>query len=69
MMASPAEGDEGRAVDVIYLVFSKAFGTVSHDILLTKLRKYGIEEWTARWVENCLTGQAQRVVIGGTESG
>jgi len=29
--------DEGRAVDVVYLYFSKVFGTVSHDILLGKL--------------------------------
>uniref|UniRef100_A0A8B9BY01 Reverse transcriptase domain-containing protein n=1 Tax=Anser brachyrhynchus TaxID=132585 RepID=A0A8B9BY01_9AVES len=34
-----------------------------------KLRKCGIEEWTVRWVENWLTGQAQRVMIGGAESG
>uniref|UniRef100_A0A8B9ZP01 Reverse transcriptase domain-containing protein n=1 Tax=Anas zonorhyncha TaxID=75864 RepID=A0A8B9ZP01_9AVES len=61
--------DGGRAVDVIYLDFSKAFNTVSHDILIAKLRKCGIEEWTARWVENWLTGQAQRVVIGRAESG
>uniref|UniRef100_A0A8B9V0B7 Reverse transcriptase domain-containing protein n=1 Tax=Anas zonorhyncha TaxID=75864 RepID=A0A8B9V0B7_9AVES len=61
--------DEGRVVDVIYLDFSKAFDTVSHDILLAKLRKCGIDEWTVRWVENWLTGQAQRVVISGTESG
>uniref|UniRef100_A0A8B9CLM1 Reverse transcriptase domain-containing protein n=1 Tax=Anser brachyrhynchus TaxID=132585 RepID=A0A8B9CLM1_9AVES len=59
----------GRAVDVIYLDFSKAFDTVSHDILLAKLRKCGVEEWTIRWVENWLTGRAQMVVIGSTESG
>uniref|UniRef100_A0A8C3CN94 Reverse transcriptase domain-containing protein n=1 Tax=Cairina moschata TaxID=8855 RepID=A0A8C3CN94_CAIMO len=61
--------DGGRAVDGIYLDFSKAFNTVSHDILLAKLKKCGTDEWTARWVENCLTGQAQRLVIGGAESG
>ncbi|GAB0202606.1 mitochondrial enolase superfamily member 1 [Grus japonensis] len=33
--------DEGRAVDVVYLDFSKAFGTVSHNILTGKLRKCG----------------------------
>uniref|UniRef100_A0A8C3BR72 Reverse transcriptase domain-containing protein n=1 Tax=Cairina moschata TaxID=8855 RepID=A0A8C3BR72_CAIMO len=60
--------DGGRAVDVIYLDFSKAFDTVSHDILLAKLRKCGIDEWTARWIENWLTGQAQGVVIRGAES-
>ena len=53
----------------MYLDFSKAFDTVSHGILLAKLRKCGIEEWTVRWVENWLTGRAQRVVIGGAESG
>ncbi|GAB0209656.1 mitochondrial enolase superfamily member 1 [Grus japonensis] len=38
--------DEGRAVDVVYLDFSKAFGTVSHNILVGKLRKCGLDEWT-----------------------
>jgi len=36
--------DEGRAVDVVYLNFSKAFDTVSHNILLEKLRKCGLDE-------------------------
>ena len=43
---------EGRAVDVIYLDFSKAFDTVSHDILLGKLRKCGLDECSVRWIEN-----------------
>ncbi|GAB0207459.1 mitochondrial enolase superfamily member 1 [Grus japonensis] len=44
--------DEGRAVEVVYLDFSKAFDTVSHNILVSKLRKCGLDEWTVRWVEN-----------------
>jgi len=60
--------DEGRAVDVVYLDFSKAFGTVSHNILLGKLRKYRLDEWTVRWIENSLNGRAQRVVISSAES-
>jgi len=36
--------DGGRAVDVVYLDFSKAFNTVSHNILLGKLRKCGLDE-------------------------
>jgi len=37
--------DEGRAVDVVYLDFSKAFDTVSYNIFLGKLRKCGLEVW------------------------
>lgn len=33
-----------------------------------KLRKRGMDEWMLRWVKNCLSGRAQRVVISGTES-
>jgi len=41
---------------------------VSHKILLGKLRKCGLDEWTVRWIENWLNGRAQRVVISGAES-
>jgi len=44
--------DEGRAVDVVYLDFSKAFDTVSHNILIGKLRKYGLDEWSVGWIDN-----------------
>uniref|UniRef100_A0A8C8S192 Reverse transcriptase domain-containing protein n=1 Tax=Pelusios castaneus TaxID=367368 RepID=A0A8C8S192_9SAUR len=61
--------DAGRAVDVVYLDFSKAFDTVSHSILVGKLRKYGLDEWTVRWIENWLDQWAQRVGINGSMSG
>ena len=61
--------DWGRVVDVVYLDFSKAFDTVPHDVLITKLRKYGIDEWKVKWDENWLTGRVQRVVVGGAVSG
>ncbi|CAM4645120.1 unnamed protein product [Lepidochelys kempii] len=60
--------DEGKAVDVLFLDFSKAFDTVSHSILVTKLRKYGLDECTIRWVESWLDCRAQRVVINGSMS-
>jgi len=60
--------EEGRAVDAVYLDFSKAFDTVSYNILIGKLRKCGLDEWTVRWIENWLNGRTQRVVISGAES-
>jgi len=60
--------DEGRATDVFYLDLSKAFDTVSHNILLGKLRRCGLDEWSVSWIENCLNGTTQRVVISGAES-
>jgi len=46
--------DEGKEVDVVKLGFSKAFDTVSHNILLGKLRKCELDEWTVRWTEKWL---------------
>jgi len=55
-------------VDVVYLNFSKAFDTISHNILLGKLRKCGLDEWSVRRTENWLNGRTQRVAISGAES-
>ena len=41
--------DEGKAVDVVYLGFSKAFDTVSHSILLQKLAVCGLDRYTLGW--------------------
>ncbi|CAM4680883.1 unnamed protein product [Lepidochelys kempii] len=60
--------DEGKAVDVLFLDFSKAFDKVSHSILVSKLRKYGLDECTTRWVESWLDCRAQRVMINGSIS-
>ncbi|CAM4644994.1 unnamed protein product [Caretta caretta] len=48
-----------------YSDFSKAFGMVSHSILASKLKKYGLDEWTIRWIESWLDCQ---VVINGSMS-
>jgi len=47
---------------------SARFSTLSHNNLVGMLRDCRIEEWTVRWIENWLTGRAQRAVISGTES-
>ncbi|RMC17409.1 hypothetical protein DUI87_05990 [Hirundo rustica rustica] len=57
--------DAGRAVDVVYLDFIKAFDTVSHSTLLDKLATCGLDRSTLCWVRNWLDGRAQRVVVNG----
>ncbi|XP_068002250.1 uncharacterized protein, partial [Melanerpes formicivorus] len=60
--------DVGRPVDVVYLDFSKAFDTVPHSKLLTKLSACGLDHYTLCWVRNWLEGRAQRVVVNGAAS-
>jgi len=38
--------DEGKAVDVVYLDYSKTFDTVSHSILLEKIAALGLDGCT-----------------------
>uniref|UniRef100_A0A8B9VYB8 Reverse transcriptase domain-containing protein n=1 Tax=Anas zonorhyncha TaxID=75864 RepID=A0A8B9VYB8_9AVES len=60
--------DEGKAVDVVYLDFSKAFDSVSHSILLKKLAALGLDWRRLHWVKNWLGSWAQRVVVNGVKS-
>ena len=59
---------EGKAVDVVYLDFSKAFDMVSHSILLGKPAAHGLDRYTLLWVKNWLEGHAQQVVVNGVKS-
>ncbi|PKU42974.1 rna-directed dna polymerase from mobile element jockey-like [Limosa lapponica baueri] len=60
--------DEGKAVDVVYLDFSKGFNTVSHSILLEKLAAHGFEKCIFHWAKNWLEGWSERVVVNGVKS-
>ena len=48
--------DEGKAVDVVCLDFSKAFDIISHSVLLEKLAAHGLDEHAVCWLKNWLDG-------------
>ena len=52
----------------LFLVFSKAFDTINHDILLSKLHRYGFRGNPLTWFENYLYNRNQVVKIGDTIS-
>jgi hypothetical protein len=55
--------DTGTALDVIYLDFKKAFDSVPHKMLLSKLGAYGIGDPIKEWVKSFLVNLKQRVTI------
>jgi hypothetical protein len=57
-----------RQVDVAILDFSKAFDTVPHDGLLSKLEHYGINGKFKLWISNFLKHRKQRVIVDGESS-
>ena len=49
--------------DLIFCDISKTFDKVLHKDLLFKLKSYGIDGNTLKWIENYLDDRVQRVVL------
>jgi hypothetical protein len=60
--------EEGKAADVFYLDFAKAFDKVAHQQLIIKVKAKGIDGNVARWLEEWLKDRTQTVVVDGQES-
>lgn len=59
---------KGRAVDVDYVNYSKAFDTASRNIILNKLTKCRLENRTVKLIVSWLNNWAQRVCISSRKS-
>ena len=57
--------DRGELVGVCMLDMSAAFDVVDHDLLIKKLKLYGFDENSLKWMRNYLSGRSQAVYIDG----
>ena len=57
--------DEGAPVDLLYFDFSKAFDTVPHFRLLSKLESFGIKGKILDVITDFLTGRTMQVCVEG----
>ena len=62
------QGDNGLLTGMVLLDLQKAFDTVDHNILLSKLQAIGLHRQAINWFEAYLTGRSQVVDICGTLS-
>ena len=60
---------EDYSIDILFLDFAKAFDSVSHVKLLTKLFELGFGSFILNWCKAFLSNRTQRVVIGENISG
>ena len=58
----------GESIDIVYLDFMKAFNTVPLKRLIGKLKSYGIEYYTLRWIQEFLFDRVQQVSVNGINS-
>ena len=60
--------EDGKAVDVIYLDFAKAFDKLDIGITLKKLEAMGIGGHLGQWLQSFLSNRSQTVVVNGVKS-
>ena len=60
--------DKGGVVGAVFLDLKKAFDTVNHKVLLTKLYTFNFSEDAVKWVETYLSDRSQSVRVHNIQS-
>jgi hypothetical protein len=59
---------DGKDTDTIYLDYAKAFDRVDHELLISKLERYGFHPSLINWIKSFLSNRDQIVVLDGVHS-
>ena len=60
--------DQGKYNLVVFLDLRKAFDTVNHEILLKKLKHYGVHGTELKWFTSYLSDRKQYTIVGAIKS-
>ena len=60
--------DKGKTVGSVMLDLSKAFDLIPHNLLLDKLKTYGLSTQSLNLIKNYLSGRRQRVKVTNAKS-
>ena len=60
--------DKGKLVGAVFIDLRKAFDTLSHDVLLTKLKAYGVNGTELAWFTDYLFGRQHNAQLGMNKS-
>ena len=55
--------DESKFVDAIFMVISKAFDNLNHDLVIAKLESYGLSINSLRYIRSFLSQRLQRTGV------